>query len=89
MIRETPDGKTIVMYDRGYPLGFVGSKERAGSAAGIPYLHNHLRFVIKFHKDEAYEGSRLVGFEVRPQPRPQPLRRRHAAFADGSAFLLS
>ena len=23
MIREMPDGKTITMYDRGYPLGFV------------------------------------------------------------------
>ena len=27
MIREMPDGKTITMYDRGYPLGFVGSAE--------------------------------------------------------------
>eukprot|EP00967_Tisochrysis_lutea_P054017 scaffold67376_cov31-Tisochrysis_lutea.AAC.2 len=64
MIRETPDGKTIVMYDRGYPLGFVGSKERSGTTPGISYLHNHLRFVIKFHKEATYEGSRLVGFEV-------------------------
>lgn len=68
MIRETPDGQAIVMYDRGYPLGFVGSKERAGSVVGTPYLHNHLRFVVKFHKDATYEGSRLVGFEVSTQP---------------------
>lgn len=77
MIRELPDGQTIVMsapalcphtsaatsppppahtppppplhhpwllrrYDRGYPLGFVGSAERQGSVPGGAYLHNHL-----------------------------------------------
>jgi len=66
MIRELPDGKTIVMYDRGYPLGFIGSKDRAGSVKGTPYIYNHLRFVIKFHNDEAFTGSRIVGFEVEP-----------------------
>ena len=66
MIREMPDGKTITMYDRGYPLGFIGSKDRPGSVAGRPYLYNHLRFVIKFHKEESFVGSRIVGFEVEP-----------------------
>ena len=37
MIREMPDGKTITMYDRGYPLGYVGSAERPGSTPGTPY----------------------------------------------------
>ena len=66
MIREMPDGKTITMYDRGYPLGFVGSAERPGSTVGMPYLYNHLRFVIKFHREDSFEGSRIVGFEVEP-----------------------
>jgi len=66
MIREMPDGKTITMYDRGYPLGFVGSSERPGSTAGTPYLYNHLRFVIKFHREDSFTGSRIVGFEVEP-----------------------
>jgi transmembrane 9 superfamily protein 2/4 len=66
MIREMPDGKTITMYDRGYPLGFVGSAERPGSTAGVAYLYNHLRFVIKFHREDSFEGSRIVGFEVEP-----------------------
>ena len=61
-----PDGKTITMYDRGYPLGFVGSPERVGSVAGTPYLYNHLRFVIKFHREDSFTGSRIVGFEVEP-----------------------
>ena len=30
----------------------------------MPYLNNHLRFIIKYHKDEAFEGARIVGFEV-------------------------
>ena len=54
----------LCRYDRGYPLGFIGSADRPGSVAGTPYVYNHLRFVIKFHKDAAFEGSRLVGFEV-------------------------
>merc|ERR1712087_250904 len=66
MIREMPSGKTITMYDRGYPLGFIGSADRPGSVAGVPYVYNHLRFVIKFHKDIAFTGSRIVGFEVEP-----------------------
>ncbi|KAL3899215.1 MAG: hypothetical protein SGPRY_012682, partial [Prymnesium sp.] len=56
MIRELPDGKTITMYDRGYPLGFVGSKERPGSKAGEAYIYNHLRFVIKFHKEDSKDA---------------------------------
>ena len=37
MIREMPDGKTITMYDRGYPLGFIGSSDRPGS---LQMLHD-------------------------------------------------
>merc|ERR1719331_2293799 len=66
MIREMPDGKMITMYDRGYPLGFIGSVERPGSVEGTPYLYNHLRFVIKFHKEDSFIGARVVGFEVEP-----------------------
>jgi len=66
MIREMPDGKTLTMYDRGYPLGFVGSADRPGTTPGQPYLYNHLRFVIKFHREDSFSGSRIVGFEVEP-----------------------
>ena len=66
MIREMPDGKSITMYDRGYPLGFVGSKDRPNSQEGVSYVYNHLRFVIKFHKEPSFTGARIVGFEVEP-----------------------
>jgi hypothetical protein len=58
-----------------------------GSVEGTPYLYNHLRFVVKFHKEDSFVGARVVGFEVpppgdrphlpppptpRPTPRPTP-----------------
>ena len=64
MISELPDGKTVTMYDRGYRLGFMGAKEFPGTTPKVPYLNNHLRFIIKYHKDEKFEGARIVGFEV-------------------------
>ena len=62
MISELPDGKTVTMYDRGYRLGFLGAKEFPGTTPKTPYLNNHLRFIIKYHKDEKFEGARIVGF---------------------------
>ena len=46
---------------RGYPIGFQHFKTK------VFYLFNHLRFQIFFHRDpSAFEGSRVVGFEVLP-----------------------
>ena len=64
MISELPDGKTVTMYDRGYRLGFMGAKEFPGTTPKVPYLNNHLRFIVKYHRDEKFEGARIVGFEV-------------------------
>ena len=30
------------------------------------FIHNHLTFLVKYHKDETTELSRIVGFEVKP-----------------------
>lgn len=30
------------------------------------FLHNHLNFVVKYHKDPQTYTSRIVGFEVTP-----------------------
>jgi len=64
MIQKLPDGQTVTLYDRGFRLGFVGAKELSGTVPGSPYINNHLRFVIKYHRSDAYEGARIVGFEV-------------------------
>ena len=60
---------------------------RIGTTPKTPYINNHLRFIIKFHKDEKFEGARIVGFEVRillptsPTPdqahNPSPYRNRN------------
>jgi len=64
MIAELPDGSKKDMYDRGFRLGFLGSKDIPGTEPGKPYVNNHLRFIVKYHKSELYAGSRIVGFEV-------------------------
>mmetsp|Transcript_23057 Transcript_23057/g.62585 ORF Transcript_23057/g.62585 Transcript_23057/m.62585 type:complete len:649 (+) Transcript_23057:54-2000(+) len=75
MYREMADGKVVTMYDRGYSLGYVGPANAPmggmtalpdKKAKGMAYINNHLRFVIKFHKDESFTGARIVGFEVEP-----------------------
>ena len=30
------------------------------------FIHNHLAFVVKYHRDPVTELSRIVGFEVKP-----------------------
>jgi transmembrane 9 superfamily protein 2/4 len=30
------------------------------------FIHNHLTFLVKYHKDDESELSRIVGFEVKP-----------------------
>ena len=42
----------------------MGAKEFLGTKPNVPYLNNHLRFIIKYHKEAAFEGARIVGFEV-------------------------
>ena len=33
---------------------------------GVPYIYNHVRLIVKYHKDKAsFVGNRIVGFEVR------------------------
>ena len=42
------------------------AQDRPNTIDKMPYVYNHLRFVIKFHKDTAFTGARIVGFEVEP-----------------------
>ena len=51
-------------YDRGFRLGFIGSKDIPGTEPGKTYVNNHLRFIVKYHKSETFPGARIVGFEV-------------------------
>merc|ERR1719217_1397850 len=64
MIAEMPDGTKKDMYDRGFRLGFIGSKDIPGTEPGTAYVNNHLRFIVKYHKSDTFSGARIVGFEV-------------------------
>ncbi|CAI8599540.1 unnamed protein product [Vicia faba] len=51
-----------------YQLGFhVGLKgQYSGSKEEKYFIHNHLAFTVKYHKDVQTESARIVGFEVNP-----------------------
>ncbi|KAG8050335.1 hypothetical protein GUJ93_ZPchr0009g481 [Zizania palustris] len=56
--------KNIVAYQGGYHVGVKG--QYAGSKEEKYFIHNHLSFLVKYHKDDDSELSRIVGFEVKP-----------------------
>ncbi|XP_057433496.1 transmembrane 9 superfamily member 8 [Lotus japonicus] len=51
-----------------YQLGFhVGLKgQYSGSKEEKFFIHNHLAFTVKYHRDVQTESARIVGFEVKP-----------------------
>lgn len=51
-----------------YQLGFhVGLKgQYTGSKEEKYFIHNHLAFTVKYHRDVQTESARIVGFEVKP-----------------------
>lgn len=56
-IRRADGGE--FMYMNGFPVGI----ERSGRY----YIHNHVKLDLQFHSNpDAYEGYRIVGFEVEP-----------------------
>ncbi|KAG2580601.1 hypothetical protein PVAP13_6NG358600 [Panicum virgatum] len=56
--------RDAVVYQGGYHVGVKG--QYAGSKEEKVFIHNHLTFLVKYHKDETTELSRIVGFEVKP-----------------------
>ncbi|KAE9601726.1 hypothetical protein Lal_00040640 [Lupinus albus] len=59
-----PDQDSSTVYLHGFLVGlkglYVGHKEEKY------FIHNHLTFVVKYHRDPLTEVSRIVGFEVKP-----------------------
>ncbi|KAF3446192.1 hypothetical protein FNV43_RR11371 [Rhamnella rubrinervis] len=50
-----------------YQLGFfVGLKSQSGGKDEKFFIHNHLAFTVKYHRDLQTDTSRIVGFEVKP-----------------------
>ncbi|KAJ7979606.1 Transmembrane 9 superfamily member [Quillaja saponaria] len=59
-----PDQESTLVYQHGFHVGLRG--QYAGTKEEKYFIHNHLTFTVKFHKDTVTELARIVGFEVKP-----------------------
>lgn len=60
LIDDDEQGKPKKFYVKGFPIGFIEN--------GIPYLHNHVMMVIRWHKEfDDPNKKTIVGFEVYPK----------------------
>lgn len=58
-----------VYYEKGFPLGFIGNKNRIGSKSKVAYVNNHVAIKMFYHEPEGEEDTgamKIVGFEVEP-----------------------
>ncbi|PIN18516.1 Endosomal membrane protein, EMP70 [Handroanthus impetiginosus] len=60
---KRPDMDSL-FYQHGFPVGMKG--QYAGRTEEKYFIHNHLAFTVKYHKDEETDAARIVGFEVKP-----------------------
>lgn len=58
------DQDTAMFYQHGFHIGVKG--QYAGSKDEKYFIHNHLKFTVKYHMDPESDLSRIVGFEVNP-----------------------
>ncbi|KAK7377120.1 hypothetical protein VNO80_02540 [Phaseolus coccineus] len=59
--RVEPDS---TVYQLGFHVGLKG--QYTGSKEEKYFIHNHLAFTVKYHRDTLTESARIVGFEVKP-----------------------
>ncbi|KAK6927643.1 Nonaspanin (TM9SF) [Dillenia turbinata] len=53
-----------IVYQLGFHVGLKG--QYANSKDEKYFIHNHLTFTVKYHRDVQTESARIVGFEVKP-----------------------
>ncbi|KAJ1413108.1 Nonaspanin [Sesbania bispinosa] len=53
-----------IVYQLGFHVGLKG--HYSGSKDEKYFIHNHLAFTVKYHRDVQTETARIVGFEVKP-----------------------
>ncbi|KAH7574042.1 hypothetical protein JRO89_XS03G0243700 [Xanthoceras sorbifolium] len=58
------DQESPTVYQLGYHVGLKG--QYTGSKEEKYFIHNHLSFTVKYHKDLQTDAARIVGFEVKP-----------------------
>ncbi|KAK9149845.1 hypothetical protein Scep_008602 [Stephania cephalantha] len=58
------DQESSYVYQHGFPVGY--KRHIAGTKDEKYFIHNHLMFTVKYHKDAQTDAARIVGFEVKP-----------------------
>ncbi|KAJ3693342.1 hypothetical protein LUZ60_008822 [Juncus effusus] len=58
------DQEAAPIYQHGFHVGVKG--QYSGSKDEKYFIHNHLSFLVKYHRDEEKDLARIVGFEVKP-----------------------
>jgi len=58
------DQEDAYFYQHGFHVGAKG--KYLGSKDEKYFIHNHLSFTVKYHRDEQRDVSRIVAFEVKP-----------------------
>ncbi|XP_072967212.1 transmembrane 9 superfamily member 8-like isoform X2 [Typha angustifolia] len=58
------DQESAIIYQHGFHVGVKGLY--SGSKDEKIFIHNHLSFLVKYHKDAEMDLARIVGFEVKP-----------------------
>ncbi|KAL5980286.1 Transmembrane 9 superfamily member 8 [Asimina triloba] len=58
------DQESAIVYQQGFHVGLKG--QYSGSKEEKYFIHNHLSFVVKYHRDVQTDSARIVGFEVTP-----------------------
>ncbi|OAY27492.1 transmembrane 9 superfamily member 8 [Manihot esculenta] len=62
--RQRLDQESPTVYQLGFHVGLKG--QYSGSNEQKYFIHNHLAFTVKFHRDLQTDSARIVGFEVKP-----------------------
>ncbi|XP_010552093.1 PREDICTED: transmembrane 9 superfamily member 9-like [Tarenaya hassleriana] len=52
------------VYQLGYHVGLKG--QYTGTKEEKHFIHNHLAFTVRYHRDMQTDSARIVGFEVKP-----------------------
>ncbi|XP_072967211.1 transmembrane 9 superfamily member 9-like isoform X1 [Typha angustifolia] len=62
------DQESAIIYQHGFHVGVKGLYSGAfvQSKDEKIFIHNHLSFLVKYHKDAEMDLARIVGFEVKP-----------------------
>ncbi|KAK4757772.1 hypothetical protein SAY87_019073 [Trapa incisa] len=61
---QREDRESPPIYEHGFHVGL--KRQNSGSKEEKYFIHNHLAFTVKYHRDVQTDMARIMGFEVKP-----------------------